>query len=100
MHGKTIQLDRETGLAEGQIVSVMISPALKPGEGLRRAFGAWANDSEGFDAFLQGIYRDREGDRQEPDELFGRMSPSVGKVGTRRHLRLTSRSVLTLNELP
>ncbi len=66
VHGKSIELDREPGIPEGQVVSVVLRPALPPGEGLRRSFGAWAEDSEELDQFVQAVYRDREGDRPEP----------------------------------
>jgi hypothetical protein len=58
-HGKTIELDEETGLPEGQEVKVTVEPVepaaggLLPGEGLRRAFGGWADDAEELDEYLQ-----------------------------------------------
>ena len=66
VHGKTIELEHEPGVPEGQIVSVVLRPALPAGEGLRRSFGAWAEDAQGLDEFVQGIYRDREDDRPDP----------------------------------
>jgi len=45
VRGRTIELESEPGLPEGQLVSVVLRPALPPGEGLRRSFGAWASDS-------------------------------------------------------
>jgi hypothetical protein len=66
VHGRMIELEREPGLPEGQVVSVVLHPALPSGEGLRRAFGAWAEDAEGLDQFIQDVYRDREDDRPEP----------------------------------
>ena len=38
---------------------------LPPGEGLRRAFGAWAEDAEQLDAFLAEIRRSRQRCRRE-----------------------------------
>jgi hypothetical protein len=66
VHGKTIELEREPGIPEGQVVSVVLRPALPPGEGLRRSFGAWAEDAEGLEQFVQDVYRDRQDDRPEP----------------------------------
>ena len=58
VHGKTIELDHESGLPDGQRVTVVVATAksteaLAPGEGLRRAFGAWAEDAEELDAYLE-----------------------------------------------
>ena len=45
IHGKTIELDEDTGLSDGQEVNVLVQPVEAgeqrppPGEGLRRAFG-------------------------------------------------------------
>lgn len=52
IHGKTIELDQEPGIPEGQVVSVILKLALPPGEGLRQSFGAWGDDSEGLDEFV------------------------------------------------
>jgi len=39
---------------------------LIPGEGLRRSFGAWAEDAEELDEFLRQVYRERDSaDRPE-----------------------------------
>ncbi|MDB5331098.1 MAG: hypothetical protein JWP03_2249 [Phycisphaerales bacterium] len=65
VRGKTIELDHEPGLPDGQTVSVVLHPTLPPGEGLRRAFGAWAQESEELDRFLEEIRRDRKQDRNE-----------------------------------
>jgi len=58
VHGKTIELDQEPGLPDGQQVTVTVQPTdgiqkLPPGEGLRRSFGAWAEDAEELDRFLE-----------------------------------------------
>lgn len=66
VHGKIIELEREPGIPEGQVVSVVLRPALPPGEGLRRAFGAWAEDAEDLNRFVQDVYRDRDDGRPEP----------------------------------
>jgi len=54
LRGKTIELDEEPGLPDGQEVRVVVQPveaseSRRPGEGLRRAFGAWAEDAEELD---------------------------------------------------
>jgi len=66
VRGKTIELDREVGLPEGQVVSVVLRPALPPGEGLRRSFGTWAAGGEELDQFVDQIYRDRDNDEPGP----------------------------------
>ena len=60
VHGKTIELEQAPGLPDGQQVGVTIEPLpaagpgqLPPGEGLRRAFGAWAGDAEELDQYLE-----------------------------------------------
>src|SRR5947209_8160915 len=60
VHGKTIELEQAPGLPDGQEVGVTLEPlpAGGPGqppagEGLRRAFGAWAGDAEELDKFLE-----------------------------------------------
>ena len=59
VRGKTIELEQAPGLPDGQQVGVTIEPLPAagpgqppPGEGLRRAFGAWAADAEELDKFL------------------------------------------------
>lgn len=88
IHGKTIELERAPGLPDGQEVTVTLAPApasprsflseenqrrwaeawaqvkdLPPGEGLRRAAGAWAEDAEEVDRFVDWVYRERDLDR-------------------------------------
>lgn len=73
IHGKFIELTEQTGLPEGQEVTVFVQPTtaiperqpLPPGEGLRRAFGAWAEDAKGLDEYLQWNARQRELSRPE-----------------------------------
>jgi len=69
VHGRTIELDDDAGLPDGQKVNVTIQPRtdqpLAPGEGLRRAFGAWADDASELDAFLQEVRRGRQRPRPE-----------------------------------
>lgn len=64
VHGKTVELERESGLPDGQQVSVTMRPAgevgtLPPGEGLKRAFGAWAEDADELDKYLEWNRRQR-----------------------------------------
>lgn len=65
VRGRTVELEHESGLPEGQLVSVVLRPALPPGEGLRRAFGAWSSDAQALDEFVLHIYRDREDPRPD-----------------------------------
>jgi hypothetical protein len=69
VRGKHVDLDQETGLPDGQQVSVVIRPVhekLQPGEALRRAFGGWADDPVGVDRFVEETrrLRDMETDRE------------------------------------
>jgi hypothetical protein len=71
VHGKTIELDEETGLSDGQEVNVIVQPVgpgeqcLPPSEGLRRAFGGWAEDAEELDAYLEWNRQQRKISRSE-----------------------------------
>ena len=71
VYGKTIELDEETGLSDGQEVNVIVQPVgpgepcLPPGEGLRRAFGGWAEDAEALDAYLEWNRQQRKISRPE-----------------------------------
>lgn len=67
IHGKMIELEQTPGLRDGQAVSVTLSAALPAGDGLRRAFGAWADAPE-LDTFLDDVRRDRKHTRREPGE--------------------------------
>ena len=65
VHGKTIELDQEPGLPEGQLVSVTLTASLPPGEGLRKSFGAWASDADELDEFLRELRQQRKAQRPE-----------------------------------
>ncbi len=71
IHGKMIQLAEEAGLPDGQEVSVSLKPVepgetpWPPGEGLRRAFGGWAEDAEELDQFLEWNRQQRKMNRPE-----------------------------------
>lgn len=60
VHGKRIELTEETGLPDGQEVTVMLQASsrsttspLPPGEGIRRSAGAWGDDPVGLDAYIE-----------------------------------------------
>jgi len=65
VHGKTIELDEDLGVAEGQEVQITIKTvrAKKPwGEGLQRCAGALANEwTDEDDRILEEIHQDRKG---------------------------------------
>jgi len=67
IHGRTIELEQELGLPDGQTVTVTVQPfveqtrRLPPGEGIRRSAGSWADDPEGLDEYLRQLRQLREG---------------------------------------
>lgn len=70
IHGNTIELECDSGLPEGQPVTVTVQPVtseerLAPGEGIRLSAGAWADDPEGVDEFLEWNRQQRQMDRPE-----------------------------------
>ena len=70
VHGKTIELERALNLPDGQEVTVVVQPSdrtknLAPGDGLRRAFGGWADNAEGLDEYLEWNRRQRKQTRRE-----------------------------------
>ena len=71
VHGKVIELDEEPGLPEGQLVNVTVESipsgeaSLLPGEGIRRSAGAWSDDPEGLDEFLDWNRQQRKIGRRE-----------------------------------
>ena len=66
MHGKTIEIDEDLGVAEGQNVEVQVklltASARKPGEGFIRTEGALANDDE-WDGIMAEIHKARKVER-------------------------------------
>jgi hypothetical protein len=76
IHGKFIELEQEPGLPDGQQVAVSVEPvsALIPPTNsealvaLRRAAGAWADDTEGLDRYLVWNRQQRKGSRPEIPE--------------------------------
>jgi hypothetical protein len=67
-HGKTIELDEDLGLCEGQEIEIQVTVVVTPtrwGDGLRRCAGALANDwTEEDDRILEELYNDRKNDRR------------------------------------
>ena len=66
VHGRTIELDEDPGVAEGQEVEVqmkVVPPPQKWGEGIRRSAGGWANYPE-MDAVMEKIQQDRKLERR------------------------------------
>ncbi len=76
IHGKTIELEQEPGLPDGQEVSVTVTPV--PGrtspnspaalEALRRAAGSWADDAEELERYLEWNRQQRKSSRPEMAE--------------------------------
>ena len=64
VHGRTIQLDEEIGLAEGQEVEVQVrvlGPTKPWGEGIRRSAGARSDDPH-WDGIMHEIHEERKND--------------------------------------
>jgi hypothetical protein len=58
VHGKTIELEQEPELPDGQQVTVILqavpwAESLPPGEGIERSAGGWSDDPQGLDEFLR-----------------------------------------------
>jgi hypothetical protein len=71
IHGKTIQLEADPGLIDGQPVVVVVQPApskRQPGDGIRASAGAFEDWPEA-DKYLQEILaeRKRESHREMPE---------------------------------
>ena len=68
---KSIELDQSPGFPDGQPVTVILEPAqatvrrLPPGEGIRRSAGAWADDQEGLDQYMEWHRQKRMDGRRE-----------------------------------
>lgn len=67
VHGKTIELDEDLGVAEGQEVEVQVTVipklAQQTGEGFLRTEGALADDTE-WDEIMAEIHRERKGGKR------------------------------------
>ena len=61
IHGKTIHLTEDPGMADGQEVQVAltgVSSSADWGDGIRRSAGGWADEPE-MDAVMERISEDR-----------------------------------------
>jgi len=67
VHGKTIELDAESGFPDGQQVTVIVQRKLPLGEGIRQSAGAWADGGEELDRWFQAVQENRKLDRPEPN---------------------------------
>ncbi|MFL5243272.1 MAG: hypothetical protein ACJ8FY_14295 [Gemmataceae bacterium] len=70
VHGKTIELEAESGLPEGQQVTVTLELQKQTEnqsylEALKRAAGSWSDDPEGLDRFLEWNRQQRKFNRRE-----------------------------------
>ncbi len=68
IHGKTIQLADDPGIADGQEVRVVLAAvpaaaAANWGDGIRRSAGGWADDPE-IEAVMARIQEDRRLERR------------------------------------
>ena len=66
IHGKTIELDEDLGVAEGQEVEVQVTivqPPRKWGEGILRTAGALADDPD-WDAIMEEVHQARKIERR------------------------------------
>ncbi len=66
VHGKTIVLDEDLGVVDGQVVEVrvtIVQPTRKWGEGILRTAGALANDPA-WDTIMEQIHQDRKLNRR------------------------------------
>ncbi len=76
IHGRTIELEEESGLPDGQEVCVTleaVARATSPTsaaalEALRRAAGAWSDDPQGLDRYLEWNRQQRKASRPEVPE--------------------------------
>ena len=76
-HGKFIELDNEMAFPEGQPVSVVVQPLVagasaveprQPESDIGLAFGAWADEAEAVDKFLEWNRQQRKVGRPEIEE--------------------------------
>ncbi len=66
VHGKTIELVEDPGVADGQEVELLIEvvpSAQKWGDGIRRSAGGWVDYPE-MDDILEKIYQERKLERR------------------------------------
>jgi len=73
IHGRTIELEGEPGLPDGQAVTVTVEPVTPKDsqaafEALKRAAGGWANDDpEGLEQYLEWNRQQRKANRRMID---------------------------------
>ncbi|MFO0944534.1 MAG: hypothetical protein U1D30_01100 [Planctomycetota bacterium] len=70
VHGRTIQLDQDPGMADGQKVEVqvvVVSDQETWGDGIRRSAGGWVNHPE-MDAIMEKIQQERKLERRPQSE--------------------------------
>jgi hypothetical protein len=74
VHGRMIELENELGMPDGQSVTIVVQPAgadlpnhekQSSDTGLRRGFGAWAEDADELDSYLQWNRQQRQVGRLE-----------------------------------
>ena len=74
VHGKTIELDEDLGVADGQEVEVQVkviaNTVRTPGDGFLLTEGALADDTE-WDAIMEEIYQARKRERRPPTPDLG-----------------------------
>jgi len=74
IHGKTIELDEDPGVAEGQEVRVQVTlisrSHRRTGEGLLRTEGALADDAE-WDDIMKEVHEARKDERRPPTPDLG-----------------------------
>lgn len=66
VHGKSIELEEDLGVADGQEVEIQVKilqPAKKWGEGILRSAGGWADYPE-MDAIMERIEQERKLERR------------------------------------
>jgi hypothetical protein len=77
VHGRTIELEREPGMPDGQEVTVTVQPShpiqeapkrLPPGEGIRRSSGAWAEGGQELDQYIESVHERRRAVQRRPIE--------------------------------
>jgi hypothetical protein len=71
VHGRTIELDQDLGVPDGQEVEVQVRvlpPTRKWGEGILRTSGALADDPY-WDAIMEEVHRGRKLERRPQMEM-------------------------------
>ncbi len=68
VHGKTIVLENEPGLPDGQPVAVTVHRLLPPGEGIQQSAGAWSDAADELDPWLKQMQESRKLDPREAAE--------------------------------